>query len=413
MRVFKFGGASVRDVEGVRNLERVIREYSSEDLVIVVSAMGKTTNALESVLAKWSKSEDWGEELHGLMDDHKRILNSVAPTDDGVALHEEFNELMDYLNTNDPSDVDRDYDQIVSYGELWSTCIVSAFLSEVGIDNEWLDARLVVRTDSTYRTARVDWEVSQHMYDQFVDFKRTKRYVTQGFIGSDQSGCTTTLGREGSDFSAAIFAYLGDGASVTIWKDVLGMYNADPRKFEDTVLLERISYREAIELSYFGASVIHPRTVKPLQNKEIPLHVRSFVDLHHPGSLIGASTSNDTVVPSFIQSSDRTLVSITPRDFSFIVEEHMSEIFGIFADIRMKIDLMQNSALALSVVIKEDGKLKELVEVLEANYEVRYNTGVELLTIRHYTDEVLHKLLAGRTVLVEQRSRSTARFVLR
>jgi len=412
MKVFKFGGASVKNADGFRNLARVVQNYKADDLIIVVSAMGKTTNALERLLDNWTNKANWSSNFEELKKEHLAVLKEVAPKDNGEDLRVTMGALEEWLRKTTPGDYDRDYDQVVSYGELWSTYIVNAHLNEVGLSSQWLDAREVVCTNDTFRTARVKWDASQERFDQKISFKESQRYVTQGFIGAHDSGYTTTLGREGSDFSAAIFAYLGGGESVTIWKDVEGMFNADPRKFEDTVLLTNISYREAIELSYFGASVIHPRTVKPLQNKEIPLHVRSFLDLDKPGSLISFSTERDDWVPSFITNPDRVLLSIIPRDLSFIVEEHMAEIFGIFAQHRVKIDLTQNSALAFSAVVADTNKLETLIAALEGSYEVRYNKGLELLTVRHYDEETLERLTGDRDVLIEQRSRSTARFVL-
>jgi aspartate kinase len=312
--------------------------------------------------------------------------------------------------------VDRDYDQVVSCGELWSTLIVSAHLVHAGLANTWLDARTIVRTDATYRSARVEWEACGNLTDRYLRpmlSATPSRVVTQGFIGRTADGLTTTLGREGSDFSAAIFAYLLDAQSVTIWKDVPGMFNADPKRFPDTRLLAHISYREAIELSYFGASVIHPRTLQPLQKKHIPLYVRSFIDLAAPGSTIDDHSENDSLIPSFIVKPGQLLVSITPRDLSFVVEENLSGIFWLFAQRNVRIDLMQNSALAFSVVVDDGSRSRELIDELRKVYEVRYNEGCELLTVRHFDEATLHFLTAGREVLIEQRSRSTARFVLK
>ena len=409
----------MKDADGVRNLARVIKAHESDDLIIVVSAMGKTTNAMEEVHRLWTEGGDWKQQLESIRDAHVQAMDAVSslePTAEmrlkpSAELLISFGQLSEWLNANSPGDFDQDYDQIVGKAELWSTMIVSAHLSAEGLENSWMDARSAVKTDSTFRSARVDWNRSAQAFE--ANRPESKRIVTQGFIGETEKNLSTTLGREGSDFSAAIFAYLSNAESVTIWKDVEGMFNADPRKFDDTVLLEKISYREAIELSYFGASVIHPRTVKPLQNKSIPLYVRSFVDLDASGSTIGASSEDDDLVPSFIVKPDVILVSITPRDLSFIVEEHMAEIFGVCRDKRIHIDLTQNSALAFSAVMNDPRKLQELIDALSDKYEVRFNDGLELLTIRHYSDEVIDLLVKGRKVLLEQRSRSTARFVLK
>jgi aspartate kinase len=311
--------------------------------------------------------------------------------------------------------IDRHYDQIVSFGEMWSSIIVQAHLNAAGVASAWWDARAVVHTDARYRAAGVDWEASAKGAEQFLANapKSPLRVVTQGFIGSAPDGSTTTLGREGSDFSAAIFAYLLNAESVTIWKDVAGMFNADPHVFPDTKLLERISYREAIELSYFGASVIHPRTLQPLQRKNIPLYVRSFLDAAAEGSTISEATDRDTLVPSFIVKAQQLLISITPRDLSFIVEENLSAIFKVFAERNVRIDLMQNSALAFSVAVDDTPRSRELIQELGKDYQVRYNEACQLITVRHYDEKTLDQLLKDKDVLIEQRSRTTARFVVK
>jgi aspartate kinase len=355
--------------------------------------------------------------LEALRGQHLAILAEVAPDDVAAAaeliLH--FDRLATLLK-NDPSgNVDRDYDQIVPYGELWSTLIVSAHLRHAGITNTWVDARTFIRTDEQYRRAGIDWSTSEMRASTLLSEveARPLRVVTQGFIGFSGEGTTTTLGREGSDFSAAIFAYLLDAESVTIWKDVPGMFNADPNRFPDTKLLAHISYREAIELSYFGASVIHPRTLQPLQKKHIPLYVRSFLDLNAPGSIIDDRSENDSLIPSFIVKPGQLLISITPRDLSFMVEENLSHIFKVFASHNVRIDIMQNSAVAFSVAVEDTPRARQLITDLEREYEVRFNTECELITVRHYDEATLSTLTSGRELLIEQRSRTTARFVVK
>lgn len=417
MKVFKFGGASVKDAAGVRNLAEVVKQFALDDLVIIVSAMGKTTNALEAVVWAYCDGRATKDLFEQLRRDHLAVLAEVAPEDVAAAaeLILNFDNLRSLLERSPSGNVDRDYDNIVAFGEAWSTLIVSAHLRAVGITNTWLDARTIVRTDDTYRSARVDWRTSAIRAATLLNEvdASPKRIVTQGFIGFSHEGTTTTLGREGSDFSAAIFAYLLDAESVTIWKDVPGMFNADPNRFPDTKLLAHISYREAIELSYFGASVIHPRTLQPLQQKDIPLYVRSFVDLDAKGSTIDRRSENDSLVPSFIVKAKQLLVSITPRDLSFIVEENLSEIFKRFAERSVRIDLMQNSALAFSVVVDDSPRARRLIDELNEAFEVRYNDGCELITVRHYDDPTLDRLTKGKEVLLEQRSRNTARFVVK
>jgi aspartate kinase len=417
MKVFKFGGASVKDARGVHNVSHVLSHFPGEDLMIVVSAMGKTTNALEAVVWSFREGRGTQQAIHDLEAAHHATLREVAPNDSpsAKALAGSFAALRAYINGPPSAMADADYDHIVAFGELWSTLIVNAHLNASGIGGQWVDARTIVRTDDLFRTARVDWQASELNAQQVLIpllGKKPARLVTQGFIGCTAGGHTTTLGREGSDFSAAIFAYLLNAESVTIWKDVPGMFNADPKRFPDTKLLAHISYREAIELSYFGASVIHPRTLQPLQKKHIPLYVRSFIDLHAPGSTIDDHSANDSLVPSFIVKAEQLLIRIIPRDLSFIVEENLSRIFKLFAQYNVRIDLMQNSAVAFSVVVDDTPRARDLVQALNQDYEVRYDEGCELLTVRHFDEPTLAKLTNGREVLIEQRSRATARFVL-
>ncbi len=420
MKVFKFGGASVKDANGVRNVARVLKHFPGEEILIVVSAMGKTTNALERVVWDWRDGTDVGEQVDALRQQHLDVLREVVPGFEEAEawLLEYFSELEELLGGTPTENPDQDYDQIVSYGELWSTQIVSAFLSEELEVCSWMDARDLVRTDSLHRAARVDWNASAALVKDCFSSEEGQEavrfpVVTQGFIGATEEGFTTTLGREGSDFSAAIFAYLLDAESVTIWKDVPGMFNADPNRFPDTKLLSHISYREAIELSYFGASVIHPRTLQPLQQKHIPLYVRSFMDLDAPGSRIDDRSDNDSLIPSFIIKPRQLLISITPHDLSFMVEENLSHIFGLFAQRNVRIDLMQNSAVAFHVVVDDDPRARQLMEDLRRTYEVKFNDDCELVTVRHFDEATLEKLAAGRELMIEQRNRVTARFVVR
>ncbi len=417
MKIFKFGGASVKDAQGVRNVAAVLGRYRSDEVVVVVSAMGKTTNALEEVVRTYREGGNPQAVIIALQDMHFLALNETAPADDDAAraLQASFAELRAYVAKPVEAPADQDYDHIVSFGEIWSTLIVAAHLNAAGLPAQWADARQVITTDSLFRAARVDWERSKQACATYLApmlAEGPARVVTQGFIGRSADGRNTTLGREGSDFSAAIFAYLLDAAGVTIWKDVRGMFNADPNRFPDTRLLEHISYREAIELSYFGASVIHPRTLQPLQQKSIPLYVRSFQEPDLPGTTIDGREAA-TAVPSFIVKPGQLLISITPRDLSFVVEGNLHHIFGLFAGAGVRIDLMQNSALAFSVVVDDTPRSRTLITELQRFYEVRYNEGCELVTVRHYDEPLLEALLKGREPLVEQRSRNTARFVVK
>jgi aspartate kinase len=418
MNVFKFGGASVKDAEGVRNVARVLGQFPDDDLLIVVSAMGKTTNALEEVVHAHQDGRDARALIAPLRAAHADALHAVAPDDPASAkqLAASFSELEQHVQQTAAWPYEQDYDHIVAFGELWSTLVVAAHLNAAGIATAWLDAREVVATDGLHRAAHVDWERSAkqaaHTLKPLLG-RSPVRVLTQGFIGRSSSGSTTTLGREGSDFSAAIFAWLLDAASVTIWKDVPGMFNADPNKFPHTTLLRHISYKEAIELSYFGASVIHPRTLQPLQQKSIPLHVRSFLQLDAPGTVIDHFSGNDSLVPSFIHKPGQVLLSITPRDLSFVAEDRLSAIFGAFARHGVPINMMQNSAVAFTVCVDNGHRVKPLVLQLREDFEVRWNEGLELLTVRHPDELTLTDLTRGREILLEQRSRATARYVLR
>jgi aspartate kinase len=420
MKVFKFGGASVKDAEGVRNVARVLKHFPEDDLLIVVSAMGKTTNALEEVVWGWQAGKDVSNLIRILERDHLLVQMEVAPNDHRTieTLKKGFDLLRIKTAEKPSTEPDRDYDQIVGNGEHWSTLIVSSYLNATGILNRWLGAATVIQTDRTFRQARVDWDKTARYAKVAFRWIRSGaasplRIVTQGFIGAHGDHDVTTLGREGSDFSAAIFAYLLDAESVTIWKDVAGMFNADPKRFAETVLLEHISYREAIELSYFGASVIHPRTLQPLQKKNIPLYVRSFLELSTTGSTISEATEHDALVPSFSVTPMQLLISITPHVLSFIVEENLSGIFRLFAERNVRIDLMQNSAVAFSVAVEDTPRSRTLIDELRREYEVLYNEGCELVTVRHFDEATLTKLTVGKEILIEQRSRSTARFVLK
>lgn len=417
MKVFKFGGASVKDADAVRNVAEVIKHHALDDLVIVVSAMGKTTNALEEVTWAWLDGRPTTALVDALEHAHQAILQDVAPQDVAAleVLRGHFGDLRALLEQPASPGIDHQYDQVVSLGELWSTVIVHAHLNAAGMASTWWDVRSVIRTDPRHRPARVDWPASEAGAGQLMAQvpKAPVRVVTQGFIAGAEGGITTTLGREGSDFSAGILAFLLDAESVTIWKDVPGMFNADPKRFPDTVLLGRISYREAIELSYFGASVIHPRTLQPLQQKGIPLFVRSFTDPGAPGSTISADGDGDTLIPSFIVKPGQLLISITPRDLSFIVEENLSAIFQCFARHQVRIELMQNSAVAFSVSVDDTPRARQLIEELRGEYEVLYNEHCELITVRHYDEATLTALLQDKEQLIEQRSRTTARFVVK
>lgn len=422
MRVFKFGGASVKDPDAVRNVKRVLDLFPNEDLVVVVSAMGKTTNALEALIAAHVDDPEKGAKiLTEIIAFHAEILLELFPDPDhqihqDVATH--LYSVRSILEEEPTDHYDFIYDQVVSFGEVISTTIVSAYLNEHGVKNAWLDARNLIRTDNNYREGKVDWDITCEKINSAIGktFNNGSRkiFITQGFLGHTPDGLTTTLGREGSDFTAGIFAYCLNSEGVTIWKDVPGMLNADPKWFDDTEKLDKISYREAIELAYYGASVIHPKTIKPLQNKKIPLYVKSFVDPNAEGTVIQESMENDQLIPSFIFKVDQVLISISPKDFSFIGESNLRDIFASFHRNRVKINLMQNSAISFSACVGGDKhRIDDLLSELSFNYAVKYNDNLELVTIRHYDQATIDRVTVNKEILVIQRSRSTARMVMK
>ena len=420
MRVFKFGGASVKDAAAVENVANILSRYQDEQLVVVVSAMGKMTNAFEALCEDYRNGESTQQKIVDILDFHMEIIDGLFPNN-GDSIREEINQVIGLLRSKcetAPSDnFDYEYDQIVSLGEVLSTKIIAGYLAEKNYAVEWVDAREIIRTNNRYREAKIDWEKSEelvieHLLSIFNGGKQLA--ITQGFLGHTAEGFTTTLGREGSDFTAAILAYIMEADDVTIWKDVPGMLNADPKYFDNTVLLEKISFREAIELAYFGASVIHPRTIQPLKRKGIPLYIRSFVDPDATGSVIQESTEFDNHIPSFIFKMDQLLISMTPRDFSFIMEENLQEIFTYLNEERIRMNIMQNSAVSFSFCVDRTKiDFDAFREHFADRYLIKYNENMELVTIRHYDDETLERLLMLKKVYLEQKSRETARLVIK
>lgn len=415
MKVFKFGGASVKDADSVRNLARIIESHKSEKLIVVVSAMGKMTNAFEWLIHSFCyQSSSTKESLDHIVDFHNTILWDLFPDKEEkvyVAINELFYQLQEVLEKGRDTDYDQTYDSIIGFGELLSTTIVSHFLSKESVSNCWLDARSLIKTNSDFRQATVNWEETEKNIQANLTHSII---VSQGFIGSDKNGNMTSLGREGSDFTAAIFGYCAKAESVTIWKDVEGVLNADPKHFPEASKIDKMSYREAIELSYYGATVIHPKTIKPLENKLIPLYVKSFIHPENEGTVVQKSMEFDALLPSYIFIENQILVSISPKDFSFIAEDNLSFIFAKLAEAKIKVNLIQNSALSFSVCFENStNKVEHLFSLLKGTFDVRYNDEATLLTIRHYNEEVLTKMTANKTILLEQKSRNSARFVLR
>ena len=420
MGVYKFGGASVKDADAVRNVASILKSEVKEPTCVVVSAMGKTTNALEAVLdAFYRAGENRDELLKGVLASHLRVLSGLFP-DPGHPVYGKlkalFLRLADELSRIHAMSYDKAYDQVVSFGERFSTCIISEYLAEAGIGNVELDASRLVLTDGHFREGKVLWEPTTQRIKEAVEAVWAQGLgvvLTQGFIACDEAGDTVTLGREGSDYSAAVFAYCLDAAKMTIWKDVPGVLNADPKYFSNTKKLDYVSYYDATELAYFGASIIHPKTIKPLQNKKIPLHVRSFMDVSASGTWVGLEGVPDSRMPSFICKQPQTLLSIYPKDFSFVDETNLSEIFHCFVKNGLKVNLMQNSALSFSVCIDQGrGDLDAVLAELALRYDCRYNQDLELLTIRHYTQEVIEQIVGDRKVMLEQRTRHAVQMVL-
>jgi len=421
MKVFKFGGASVKDAQAVRNVSRILSLYTQDQLIVVISAMGKTTNAMEMIVDALCKRDEkqYTELVETCHQFHLNIAGDLFTEPHYRIFHElevVFDGLKNRFNQPVSENYNFEYDQIVSLGEVLSTMIVEAFLKEEGHLTFWADSRKLIRTDHEYREGEVDWNKTQALISERLmpEFKTKRIAITQGFLGHTSEGFTTTLGREGSDFTAGILAYCTDAESVTIWKDVPGMLNADPKWFDHTIKLDKISFKEAIELAYYGATVIHPKTIKPLQNKGISLHVKSFVDPDAAGTVIQASAEFDHLVPSFIFKMDQVLMSFTPKDFSFIVEQNLGDIFGQLAAAGVKINLMQNSALSFSIVfdrLKTDPM--QLVKLFGQQYEIKFNEGLELVTIRHYDDATISRVTDHKTILVEQRTRQTIRIVMK
>jgi aspartate kinase len=416
MEIFKFGGASVKDAVSVKNVLNVLQKTGFKDKVIVISAMGKMTNAFEIVISEYLNSEEIpGESLSFIKEYHLDIAHELFESKQAPVfgkINAFFGELNNFMKHNKSTQYDFVYDQMVCFGELISSAIVSEYLNQQGVEHTWIDARQFIKTDSTYRDARVNWEETQERISREV--KPGKLYITQGFIGSDNNNFTTTLGREGSDYTAAIFAYCLNAEKVIIWKDVPGVMNADPRTFENPQLLHHISYEEAIELAFYGASVIHPKTLQPLQRKEIPLSVKSFINPEGEGTSVSKGQPLIPEIPCFIVKKGQVLISLSSLDFSFMVEENISDIFKLFHLYQMKVDLIQNSAISFAVCVDNRfNNLERLIQHLKARFKVEFITGVSLYTIRHFDDIALKILEKDKDVLLKQVTQNTVQLVAR
>jgi aspartate kinase len=419
MQVFKFGGASVKDAESIKNVSRIVGKFAEGPTVIVISAMGKVTNQLEKLVKAYFYKEDGLSQLLAeIKNYHLDILDQLF-SDKNAPVYNDienvFVELLWALEEEPGFSYDHHYDQVVSQGEILSTRIVSAYLNDTGVSNAWLDARGIIQTDNTYMEGKVDYELSAELVKStLIPLLKTRQLViTQGFIGGTSENYTTTLGREGSDYTAALLAYFTDATKVTIWKDVPGVLNADPKYFKNTKKIDELSYHDAIELTYFGVSVIHPKTIKPLQNKNIPLYVKSFINPDEKGTVI-RDVDKRNQVTSYIFKAGQILLSIQPKDFSFIAEDNLGVIFNLFSKHGVRVNMMQNSAISFSVCTDDDEhKINNLIADLQQHFKVLYNKNVQLMTIRNYNPEIISKLSEGKIILIEQRSRNTHQMVMK
>lgn len=418
LKVFKFGGSSVRDADNVKNSASIIVSFQNQPLLIVVSAMGKTTNALEEVVgAHAAKNGKALEILNAIKEQHYQIMSGLFEPGDEVyaAVNDHFVSVEWVLEEEPHPNYDYMYDQIICAGELVSSVILAAYLNRIGLKTAWLDARDVILTDDIYREGWVQWDetVERAKAKALPLLEKGNLVVTQGFIGSTRENATTTLGREGSDYTAAIFSFCLDAEEMTIWKDVPGVLTADPRLFENVEKLDRLSYREAIEMTYYGAKVIHPKTIKPLQNKSIPLRVRSFIDPKGEGTLISGDVE-DNYPPMVAVERHQALVYISTRDFSFVAEHHMSVLFSHIADLRLQVNMMQNTAISFVVCVNDiDDKVERFAQSMQKDFKVLVDRNLELITVRHSLPTVLENLRKGKILLMEERTKDTVQMVVK
>jgi len=417
VQVYKFGGSSLKNADGIRHLWQIVGDVD-QSLVLVVSALGKTTNALEEVVqASFEHTNTWRQKLDAIREFHEIIASDLLPEPDmflDTILRPSFAALARKLEEPPAGSFDFLYDQVVSMGEIWSTLLVHHYLVETGLDFRFIDIREYLITDSNYREGRVAWDQSGFLIRKGFACTGKEKYITQGFIAGTRNGHTTTLGREGSDYTSAILAYILDAQNVIIWKDVPGVMNADPEDYPHATKLVEISYQEAIELAFFGAKVIHPKTIKPLYNKRIPLWVKSYKEPYGEGTLIHEMEQSPKLLPVFVRKRNQVLISILPRDFSFVIDEGLGRIFNQIDNHKVKVNLIQNSAVSISLCVDRfDGRVERLTSELSMDFKVLYNTNVELITIRHYTDESIREMISGKTILIEQKTRSTVNYVIK
>lgn len=414
MEIYKFGGASVKDANGVRNIHNIVKQQN-EPLIVVISAMGKTTNLLEEIYTGYIKNEDVTIERNKLIETHEHIIHDLFGDSNNsyLKLYKWFVQLLGLELQKEPSlNPDFDYDRIVSFGELFSTAIISAWFHSQNSYHQWIDARKVIRTNSDYKEGKINWDLTTQLIQYNVQEQKCPLYITQGFLGSTETDQTVTLGREGSDFSAAIFANAINATKMTIWKDVPGVMNADPRWYAGAKLIEEMSYKEAVEMSYFGASVLHPKTLKPLQNKQIPLWVRSFIQPEKEGTLIHRLQRRTVPLPVLIKKQQQALITVMPKDFSFMLEENLIHIFTVLEKFRINVNIMEKAALSFTACVNfQEQYFLSMIDELKTSFTVKFNTNLELLTIRHYTQELIAEFTSSKKCYMEQRNRDTAWFV--
>ena len=411
--IYKFGGASIKDADSIKNVLEIVQERKIDKLYIIFSAIGKVTNMLEELVDLYASFQDTSTQLSKIKKFHYNIIDQLFSRDDKVfeVINNLFIEIEWILEEEYNSEYDYNYDQIVSVGELLSTNIMSAYLQKNDCTNTLIDARDIIKTNDNFRSADIDWDLTE---SSIRTIKESDIMITQGFIGCTKQNSTTTLGREGSDFTAAILAYFLDVCELVIWKDVPGILNADPRFFNKTQKFKILPFEEAIELAFYGAKVIHPRTIQPLKKKSIPLTVKSFIDLKSSGTVIKKTNKIEPAVPSYIVKEDQVLISISDKSLDFIIEKHLSSIFSLFYDNGIRVNMMQNSAVSFSVCVDNDKhKIPNLLDILNKKFDVYYNQDLTLITIRHYTDLIVSDFLKGRDIILEQRTRSTLQLIMK
>ncbi|MBK7148247.1 MAG: aspartate kinase [Bacteroidetes bacterium] len=420
MQVYKFGGASVKDADAVKNVTSILAQNNFNEKVVVISAMGKTTNELEQVIQQYyAGKESWQAALQGVLDKHLLIIDQLYADADKAKAVDDVKQLVaataKFLSENTSRNFNYIYDQVVSLGEYISTTIVSDYANSIGLANTLLNVKEVLFTDNAYTEGKVDFPKTETaIRHKVAELVKSGFVITQGFVGCTPEGFATTLGREGSDYTASIFAYSLNAERMTVWKDVEGIMNADPKEFPDAQFISELTFHEAIEMTYYGASVIHPKTIKPIQNKNIPLEVRSFVNSSKRGSVISANANTNFLPPIIIWKRGQVLLSFSAKDFSFIAEEHLSKVFATFAENRLRINMMQNAAISFSIAVDfKKEKIDNAIAQLQNDFSITSNDGLSLLTIRHYNQGIIDKLTKEKDTLLRQMSRTTIQVLLR